>query len=202
MTNILKEVEFIDGNKEFLLNNYITQLLAQNQNTFSLQEPPNENTIVFSGDTLYFRRQVYKEADLVETGSYMIVKETNGTYTLKIPSLFRTSTITYTHITYQSLRESKVGDLYSVDYVKGILYTSSPIKRTRIGYRHSIQYYQGMEMIQASPSEYSTTTPLNSITDNVIHVYQKLNKTVNLQTKESIENPVLNMITKGDNYES
>lgn len=202
LSNIfLKEVEFIDGNVEFLLSSVKTQLLDQNSNLFILSETPAENTIVFSGDTSLFKKQVYKEVDLDVEGSYFIKKE-GSQIELKIHPDKKTSSITYTYITYTSKNLNKTAGLFSVDYEKGIMYTSSNVKNLEISYKHSTSYYKGLEMTQANSTEY---TNLNNLSTNdnetVVYVYQLEEETVPVESLQSIENPKLHLITLEDNDE-
>ena len=202
LSNIfLKEVEFIDGNVEFLLSSVKTQLLDQNSNLFILSETPAENTIVFSGDTSLFKKQVYKEVDLDVEGSYFIKKE-GSQIELKIHPDKNTSSITYTYITYTSKNLNKTAGLFSVDYEKGIMYTSSNVKNLEISYKHSTSYYKGLEMTQANSTEY---TNLNNLSTNdnetVVYVYQLEEETVPVESLQSIENPKLHLITLEDNDE-
>lgn len=202
MSNVfLKEVEFIDGNVEFLLSEVKTQLLAQNANVFILNELPAENTIVFSGDTSLFKKQVYKEIDLDVLGAFFIEKKNAQVY-LKIDPNKKTNTNTFTYITYTSKNVNKTAGLFSVDYEKGIMYTSSNIKNIEISYKHSTTYYKGLEMKQASSSEY---TNLNNLSTNdnetIVYVYQIEEEVVPIESLQSIENPKLHLITLEDNDE-
>lgn len=202
MSNIfLKEVEFIDGNIEFLLNDVKTQLLAQNSNVFVLNEIPQENTIVFSGNTSLFLKQVYKEVDLDVEGSYFITKVGSDTI-LKINPNKKTATNTFTYITYTSKNTSKRNGLFSVDYEKGILYSSDNIKNIEITYKHSTTYYKGTEMKQALSNEYSNTnTLITNDNESVVYTYQIEEENIPNESQQSIENPKLNLITLEDSYE-
>lgn len=194
----LREVSFIDGEKEFYINETITELLSQNSNIFPLREKPEKDSIIFTGDVTLFKIRVYKEEDLDLEGSYYIYKESNGSYTLKINSNLKTKTTTFTYITYNSETATRVQGLYSVNYERGILYTSTPIKNVRISYKCSAQYYTGKEMLQNNFNTYSN----NTIEDNQTeYVYQIQDKSVNDKEKELIETPRVILITTGDNYE-
>ena len=126
---LLREVQFIDGVQEFLEEGYVTELLAKDQNSFVLSGTPVEDSIRFSGDVSLFTKQVYYEEDLTIEGSWL----TDGN-SLKINPNYKTSTYTYTYISYKRKSTVKKEGLFSVDYNQGYLYTSTPIKNIRIDY--------------------------------------------------------------------
>ena len=195
----LIEVDFIDGVKEFIVTQYKTDLLYQGQNEFLLTELPDESSIQFSGDISLFRKQVYKEEDLILSGSWMIVKEGSESK-IKIHKDTRTSSFTYTYVTYRGISPVKTHGLFSVDYIKGIIYFSSPVKNLELSYRSTIQYYEGKEMVQGNPSEYSQDQDLVvAPTSSKMYVYQIKDTSVDAYSREYLENPILNILTTEDN---
>lgn len=196
-----KEVPYIDGHKEFYRNRLISLIVPKGVSEFTLPEKPSENTIVFSGDTTLFKKQVFSADDLTLDGSYLIIN-TNGVYSIKIHQDKKTSFSTYTYLTYTSESISKISGLFSVDYDRGILYSSSSLKNIRINYKHSITYYEGTEMIQLDPSLYSLNrSPVVNDNETTTTIYQIKDNTIDSTSIEYVETPVLNLITLEDNYE-
>lgn len=196
-----KEVPFIDGNKEFYRNRLISLIVPKGVSEFTLPEKPSENSLIFSGDTSLFKKQVFSEDDLTLEGAYIIVQEDTD-FIIKIHNDKKTSYKTYTYITYTSESISKIKGLYSVDYDKGIIYSSSSLKNIRISYKHSITYYEGTELNQIPASMYSINRS-PSINDNetTVTVYQIKDKTIDSTSLEYMETPILNLVTLEDNYE-
>ena len=196
-----KEVPFIDGHKEFYRNRLISLIVPKGVSEFTLPEKPSENTIVFSGDTTLFKKQVFSTDDLTLDGAYLITN-TNDVYSIKIHQDKKTSFSTYTYLTYTSESISKISGLFSVDYDRGILYSSSSLKNIRISYKHSITYYEGTEMIQLDPSLYSLNrSPVVNDNETTTTIYQIKDNTIDSTSIEYVETPVLNLITLEDNYE-
>lgn len=196
-----KEVPFIDGHKEFYRNRLISLIVPKGVSEFTLPEKPSENTIVFSGDTTLFKKQVFSTDDLTLDGAYLITN-TNDVYSIKIHQDKKTSFSTYTYLTYTSESISKISGLFSVDYDRGILYSSSSLKNVRISYKHSITYYEGTEMIQLDPSLYSLNrSPVVNDNETTTTIYQIKDNTIDSTSIEYVETPVLNLITLEDNYE-
>lgn len=196
-----KEVPFIDGHKEFYRNRLISLIVPKGVSEFTLPEKPSENTIVFSGDTTLFKKQVFSTDDLTLDGAYLITN-TNDVYSIKIHQDKKTSFSTYTYLTYTSESISKISGLFSVDYDRGILYSSSSLKNIRISYKHSITYYEGTEMIQLDSSLYSLNrSPVVNDNETTTTIYQIKDNTIDSTSIEYVETPVLNLITLEDNYE-
>lgn len=196
-----KEVPYIDGHKEFYRNRLISLIVPKGVSEFTLPEKPSENTIVFSGDTTLFKKQVFSTDDLTLDGAYLITN-TNDVYSIKIHQDKKTSFSTYTYLTYTSESISKISGLFSVDYDRGILYSSSSLKNIRINYKHSITYYEGTEMIQLDSSLYSLNrSPVVNDNETTTTIYQIKDNTIDSTSIEYVETPVLNLITLEDNYE-
>lgn len=199
MTKLLTEVEYIDGVQEFLEEGYVTELLAKSSNTFQLSGIPIENTIRFSGDVSLFSKQVYSEKDLLIDGAWIVLDST-----LKINPSILTSEYTYTYITYKRKATSKKEGLFSVDYDKGYLYTSTPIKDVRIEYKYSIQYIEGQKMTQVNPEEYTINSIYNIPTDDqtrLSFLYQVENKSDNNKSKEFYSGGKISLVTLEDKDE-
>lgn len=190
MKTLLKEVDFIDGNKEFYLNEYKTELISKNVTEYELSEIPDIASIVFSGDTSLFKLRVLNEQDLGINGSWLLTNKT-------IKILNPTSQFTFTYITYRVKSPEKIQGLFSVDYERGILYTSTSLKNPTISYKHSKQYIEGVSANQMLSSNYSIDnipTPINNNKNYV--VYQVLDQTIDNKSYEFIENISLNISTK------
>lgn len=199
MKKLLKEVDYIDGVKEFLEEGYVTELLSKSSNTFTLSGEPVLDSIRFSGDTSLFSKQVYSKDDLTINGSWMI----SGT-TLFINKDYKTSEYTYTYITYKRKALTKKEGLFSVDYDKGYLYTSTPIKDVKITYKHSIQYVEGQKMSQVSPTDYTQTSLYSIPTDEktkLSFLYQVKDNSESNMTKEFYTDGAVNLLLLGDKDE-
>lgn len=196
---LLKEVEYIDGVQEFLEEGYVTELLAKSSSSFNLLGIPVEGTVRFSGDTTLFNKQVYKKEDLDIKGAWFLDKDS-----LYINESLKTSDYTYTYITYKRKASNKKEGLFSVDYEKGILYTSTPIKNVKIQYKHAVQFVEGDQMTQVNSSEYNSDSIYNVKTEDqsrLIYEYQVKNSDTNDRTTEYYEDGKVSLLTLGDKDE-
>lgn len=206
MKKLFREVEYIDGIQEFIEAEYITEpALERSANIFRLSGIPVIDSIRFSGDISLFKKQVYSEDDLVIEGAWMLfIEESTNKASILINPTSYTSIYTYTYITYKSKSKSKREGLYSVDYDKGILYTSTSVKNILLRYRSAIQYIEGQQMTQVSSSEYTPETLYSIPTDDnnrLTYVYQiKKNKEI-IRSKEYISNAKLSYTALGDSYD-
>lgn len=200
MKKLFKEVEYIDGVQEFIESDYITDLLDKNANTFQLSGKPIPDSIRFSGDISLFKKQVYNINDLIIESSWILYNEDQ----IKISDQKASSPYTFTYVTYKSKANNKKEGLYSVDYDKGILYTSTGIKNNLIRFRHSIQYLEAQQMNQVSATEYTKNT-IYSIptTDNsrLTYIYQIKKNHETVRTKEYIDSAKATILTLGDSDE-
>ena len=200
MSQTFKEVPFIDGIREFTNASYNTQLIPKNVNSFTLIHPGNASTINFSGDTTYFTKQVYNENDLISIGNWML-KDDN--VTIAIYPTSSTNPDTYTYITYQNISSTVKAGLFSVDYDKGIVYTSTGVKYLNVQYRYSTQYIVGQKMTQLPFSEYSLGN-IGSLMpqpeQTISTIYQLVQDKNISMSQEYIQNGTLSIINKGDVY--
>jgi len=198
-TALLKEVDYIDGVQEFLEEGYITELLGKSESTFELSGIPVEGSVRFSGDTSLFNKQVHSEKDLSISGSWLI----KDNYLIINPEI-KTSEYTYTYITYKKKALNKKEGLFSVDYDKGYLYTSTPIKNIKIQYKYAVQYIKGQKMTQVPAEEY-TRDSIYSIPTNertkLSYLYQIQNTIDDNNSKEFYTNGRLSLVTLGDKDE-
>lgn len=197
---IFEEVSFIDGVQEFIESEYITILLDKNTNIFTLRGVPSQDSIKFSGDVTLFKKQVYSEKDLTIPSSWYLYNE-GGVYRIKIDPSLKTSDYTFTYITYRSRAISKKEGLYSVDYDKGILYLSTPLKRVKITYRRAVQYIEGQMMTQVDKNEYTKNTLFNIPVDadtRLSYIYQIKDAPSLIRSKEVLENARVSLVTLGD----
>lgn len=195
-----EEVDYIDGVQEFIESEYITELLEKNSNEFILKGNPTIDSIKFSGDVSLFKKQVYSEYDLGIPGSWFLL-EKNGKYVIKINKRNSTSEYTYTYITYISKALNKREGLYSVDYTRGILYSSTSLKNTKISYKRAIQYVKSQKMVQINAEEYNKSTLYNIPTDSetrLSYIYQIKKEQLETRSQEYIISPKISMITLGD----
>lgn len=198
MQNTFKEVDYIDGIKEFVEAEYLTELLDRDSNVFKLNGNPIEDSIKFSGDVSLFKKQVYNKNDLDISSSWML--DTTNNQILVSPRV-KTSSYTYTYITYKSKARTKKEGLYSVDYNKGVLYLSTGIKQAKISYKRSIQYIEGQKMTQCSKDEYTRSTLYNIPVDSntaLTYTYQVQPTREDTKTLEYITNAVISTVTTGD----
>ena len=197
--NLLREVQFIDGVQEFLEEGYIVELLSKFDNIFALSGTPVEGTIRFSGDTTLFNKQVYSIEDLSIIGSWYIDNNI-----LRINPDYKTSTYTYTYVSYKRKSNTKKEGLFSVDYEKGLLYTSTPIKNIRIDYKYAVQFVEGAKMEQVDPKEYNINTlqsiPVNDNT-KMTYIYQKQEESVKSYSKEYYKGGRVTLLTLGEKDE-
>lgn len=194
MKTILKEVEYIDGNKEFYLSQYTTELLVKNSNTFLLKQNPEISSIKFTGDTELFKKRVYNEADLYIEGSWFFQPPRT------IKTLNKSSEFTFTYVGYQIKNEEKIQGLFSVDYEKGILYTSSPLKNPKLSYRYANLFIEGQKATQLNSSEYTIQNIPDDSEDSVYNiVYQVTDNALNSRTKEYVADLNLNLMLREDN---
>lgn len=197
--NLLREVQFIDGVQEFLEEGYIVELLSKFDNIFALSGIPVEGTIRFSGDTTLFNKQVYSIEDLSIIGSWYIDNNI-----LRINPDYKTSTYTYTYVSYKRKSNTKKEGLFSVDYEKGLLYTSTPIKNIRIDYKYAVQFVEGAKMEQVDPKEYNINTlqsiPVNDNT-KMTYIYQKQEESVKSYSKEYYKGGRVTLLTLGEKDE-
>lgn len=200
MKSIFEEVDFIDGIQEFIEAEYITDLLQKGINTFQLSGIPLPDSIRFSGDTSIFKKRVYNLNDLSIPNSWLLTEDNK----IKINELITVNPFTFTYITYKSKLLTKKEGLFSVDYDRGILYTSTGIKNIRITYRNSIQYVSAQQMTQVPANKYTINTiyniPIND-KERLSFIYQLKNNNEIIHSKEYIESGKVSMITLGDHYE-
>lgn len=197
-TNALKEVEFIDGIKEFIESEYVTELLSRESSVFKLTGNPIEDSIQFSGDVSLFKKQVYNSNDLDINSSWYLNTNDNSIY---ISDKNKTSSFTYTYVTYKSKARTKKEGLYSVDYSKGVLYLSTGLKKAKISYKRSMQYIEGQEMKQVDKKEYNKNTMYNIHTEgdeSLVYTYQLQPTQEEVRSIEKIDNPRLSIISMGD----
>lgn len=196
MNSLLTEVDFINGVDEFYQEDYVTELLAKNANSFELTGIPVAETIRFSGDTTLFIKRVYLEKDLDQSGVWLLEDKT-----LKIPANFLTSSFTYTYITYKRKSPNKKEGLFSVDYEKGYLYTSTPLKDLEVEYKFSTQYVKADKMKQVDASEYNIGSMYNIPVDNqtrLSYLYRVGTKDTENYTKEYYNDVKVSLLTLGD----
>ena len=197
---MFKEVDYIDGIQEFLESEYITELLEKGKNEFLLKGEPSTGSVRFSGDVLLFKKEVYSENDLVMPNSWMLL-ERDGSFYIKIHPNSITSLYTYTYVTYISRAVKKQEGLFSVDYDRGFLHTSTGIKKVKISFRKSIQYIEAQQMTQVPMSEYTKETIYNIPTDSdtkLSYIYQIKNDAEAVQTKEVARDVRVSLVTLGD----
>lgn len=195
-----EEVDYIDGVQEFIESEYITELLEKNSNIFILKGNPSIDSIKFSGDVSLFKKQVYREEDLTIPSSWLLI-EKDDSFQIKINSRNFTSEFTYTYITYISKAKTKKEGLFSVDYLNGVLYSSSGLKNVKISYKKSIQYLQGQTMEQVDSKIYSKSTLYNIPTDSetrLTYIYQTQKEQTETRSKEYLRNPKMSLVTLGD----
>lgn len=195
-TNTLKEVDYIDGIKEFIEAEYITELLDRGSSVFKLTGNPIEDSIQFSGDVSLFNKQVYNKNDLDMTSSWCIIDNT-----IYISPNNPTSLYTYTYVTYKSKARTKKEGLYSIDYDKGILYLSTGLKKAKISYKRSIQYIEGQKMEQVERDEYNRNTIYNiqkNSDESLAYTYQLQPTQDETRTIEKTIDPRISLVTLGD----
>lgn len=195
-----EEVDYIDGVQEFIESEYITELLEKNSNIFILKGNPSIDSIKFSGDVSLFKKQVYREEDLTIPSSWILIKE-DDIFKIKINTRNFTSEFTYTYVTYISKAKNKKEGLFSVDYLNGVLHSSSGLKNVKISYKRAIQYLQGQTMEQVDSKIYDKNTLYNIPTDSetkLSYIYQTQKEQTETRSKEYLRNPKMSLITLGD----
>lgn len=192
--SLLTEVNYIDGNIEFYINTYKTELITKNSSIHNLQETPLELSSKFTGDISLFETEVFKEEDLeVVNNSYYIDPVLK---IIKINPNIKTSNVTSTYVSYYTKSLNKTANLYSVDYEKGIIYFSNKIKNINVEYTNSISYYEGLEMKQQNSNDYSLDKPLTTnLNEELFHIYEITNKNNEVTNSQYLNNLKLNIIT-------
>ena len=197
---MFREVDYIDGVQEFLESEYVTELLGKGQNEFLLKNEPMKDSIKFSGDVLLFKKEVYNTKDLVMNNSWMVI-EKEGKFYIKISDKSLTSMFTYTYVTYRSRASKKQEGLFSVDYDRGVLHSSTGVKKVKISFRKSIQYIEAQQMTQVDRDEYNRQTLYNIPVDSdtkLSYIYQILDTSDEVQSKEIAKDVRVSLVTLGD----
>ncbi|RLA68536.1 MAG: hypothetical protein DRQ78_00170 [Epsilonproteobacteria bacterium] len=158
----LTEVDFIDGQTEFILKKYYIQTDIINLNSIRLHEDYiDDGEIGFRSCSDVFSRRVYAEIELLDKGDYFIDKELivddKYKYTIRLPEDIYTSASNDTEISYsiKPLRRSISGH-YSVDHENGVIHTISKVDgNTSVSYKYSSVYakYNALDIVD--PKNYS-----------------------------------------------
>lgn len=152
MNAFIKEVQFIDGIKEFNPSKLFLQIGNTNKNIIDLDVSfDNSGYIEFSGNVDLFKNQVFSEDELVNPGDWMLHYD-GSMYRIKLPLGVYTNSISDTEISY-TVKSEKLSNsgMYSIDYKRGILHTSSPIDhKTIISYIYSFVFssYEAMDKLE------------------------------------------------------
>jgi len=166
----VKEVPFINGEDEFIIKNKYIDNVERNSYTIELHDnfiDDNKLRIIMtnteSGNVL--KRRVYSSQELIDSGDFYIDKNLIPN-TIIFPPGDSTCDCADTVLEY-SIKPDKrsTSGFYSVDYINGILYTTSNIDgKTNILYMYSNVYAKYSALIESLSSDYSVSG--NSITIN------------------------------------
>jgi len=200
----IKEVQFIDGNKEFEIVKSFIQTGNRNKNTIPLHpDYIDDSSIELRACSTVFQRRVYNRDELIDVGDYFIDKITEmawnsttmTTNSIKLPEGILTSNSNDTEVGYNIIPEKKSSSgFYSIDYTRGILHTASKIDgRTYIGYQYSSVYAKYPSLIKVDKEDYSiagSSLTIN-IDDENISKYLLISSHQNEQQVDYMETPLL-----------
>lgn len=195
INSLLTEVEFINGDTEFVISSEYVDLGNRNVNILTLHDGFIDNgSLSFRTCNSLFENRVFSIDELIDAGDYLIDSSPTSNKII-LPEGVYTNAATDTEIRYdiQPLKQSIAG-LYSIDYIRGILHTITPIDgNTSISYQHSNVYakYVGMDML--SPSDYSVNGNIVSILsqDDIATPYLAIASGKNQSDIEYRETPIL-----------
>lgn len=153
----VKEVPFQDGNSEFIIPSKRSQL--NNRGLGEIRIDSNfidDDGLRFSGPSSdLFINRVYSEEELIDLGDWMI-RYSDGHIDIVLPDGVMTSDVVDTEIIYNVNSDKTTSSgLYSVDYSRGIIHTSSPIDgRTKVNYQYLSTYGKYESLTKISPERY------------------------------------------------
>ena len=185
VNNMLIEVPYIDGKSEFTVSNKERSTSNRSKNRIKISPYliDNDSLAVLGGSSV-IKNRVYSEFELVDLGDYFIYKSEEEDaghpyYEIRLPNNIFTPDIIDSIIEYDvnSINKSSAG-IYSVDYKRGILYSSSPIDgNTSIEYQYSnilISGTSGRLLKEDQYKETKTTLTLNgNIEESTIGIVYK-----------------------------
>ena len=197
----LHEVEYIDGQSEFILAEQYIQSNNINLNKIILlDEYLDDGLLAFKSCDKVFQRRVYAYSELIDMGDYFVtVEEDQNSHVLKnvilLPEGIYTSSSVDTEIKYniRPLKKS-VSGFYSIDYIRGILYTVSNIDgKTYIAYKYSSVFAKYPSLKTIPDSDY--TLSANSITinteDEKVSKYMLVSSEIESGQIDYTETPIL-----------
>ncbi|MDB4534662.1 hypothetical protein N9242_07310, partial [Vicingaceae bacterium] len=191
----LEEVEYIDGQTEFKLEEEKVQPGNRGLNIIELDENYIDNgSITFSSSSDEFKRRAYSLNELIELGDYYIDTESVPNKIL-LPEDVYTDPSQESEIRY-SVKPSKKSSsgLYSIDYLRGILHTVSNIDgETEIFYKYSSMYasYAGLNRINKNDYTISSRNITITIDDDKFNKYLLLSSNINKSNIDYLETPAL-----------
>lgn len=179
INSMIKEVKFIDGEQEFVSSVKKTQFNNQNLNKITLEGKfIDDGHLSFYGGSNLFKNRVYADEDLVEIGDWLIVLEF-GSYVIKLPEGVKTSASVDIAIEYNVDNNSINKDgIYSIDYINGVIYTSSPIDG------HIIVKYNYFNMCIEGEAATEFTADQYMARDGVLTINKPVSKTLLIVYKE------------------
>ncbi|RLA68385.1 MAG: hypothetical protein DRQ78_00745 [Epsilonproteobacteria bacterium] len=197
----INEVNFIDGQSEFVLSEVYIQTDNINLNKmYLLDEYLEDGSLEFRSCDKVFQRRVYAEIELVDMGDYLVTKEEDPVThiiknVVKLPEGIYTSSSNDTEIKYnvKPLKKS-VSGFYSIDYNRGILYTTSSIDgKTSISYKYSSVYakYPSMEKIPDNKYTVSSSNLTIDTEDEKTSKYLLVSSSIEQQDTDFVETPIL-----------
>lgn len=195
--SMIKEVKFIDGIKEFVSRQRVTQFNNTDMNVIVLQGAyVDDGSISFYGGGNLFRNRVYSSNDLVEQGDWMLILE-GGSYKIKLPAGIKTPSAVDIAIEYTIDNNSVNKDgIYSIDYINGVIYTSSEIDGNIIAnYKYYNMALEANAAIELFSNEYTARDGLliiSKATINPLAVVYKEGKDGGI---EFIDSPIISNIS-------
>lgn len=197
INSMIREVPFIDGEKEFVSAQRKTQFNNEGLSVIELDPYFIDNeTMVFYGDSSIFRSRVYTEEDLVEKGDWMILFDEINPPQIVLPEGVTTPTYADIVIEYDIDNQSISKDgIYSVDYNRGFIYCSASIDSNIIAeYQFFNMVIGGQGAREVHPSEYvanGSILTVNSVINNSVSIVYKEG---NGEKEQYMESPVLSNI--------
>lgn len=213
VNSFVKEVPFTDGNSEFQLTQEYVQAISRGTsvillNPLFLDDGALENYLDGYGSCSEFlKRRVYSEEELIDSGDYHISLVDAGEPKIFLAVDVTTSDISDVTIIYNIVPNSvSRNGLYSIDYRRGIIYTSGPVDGgIQIEYSYSFVFadYTPLEKVLTGNVQIANGQCVVSIDDSDLKEYVAIvsntpDGVIEINTSPVLTDVVLNIITSGD----
>jgi len=172
----IKEVPFINGQKEFEITSRFIQTGNRNKNVVPLHpDYIDDGAIELRECNITFQRRVYNKNELIDMGDYFIDKNTEVSWnattktnnSILLPDDIFTSNSNDVEVGYNIIPEKKSSSgFYSIDHMRGVLHAASKIDgRTYISYQYSSVYASYPSLTRLNKKDYTISG--NNLTINI-----------------------------------